>query len=142
MFSETFGAEKTGFLYSQYPFYFIDRLRLFGKINMAKCIKDKSEVMTNIAGAMEKSLAVGGLGLSRGDLLEELLELIKKRWIGRLFPEEAPKNEDLLLIDTSEKNSRQDLLQSAYERAAMGGRMTRQLDACVNRAISEKDAVE
>ena len=105
--------------------------------DMAKCIKDKSEVMTNIAGAMEKALTVGGLGPSRGDLLEELLDLIKKRWIGRLFPEEAPKNEDLLLIDTSEKNSRNDLLQSAYERAAMGGRMTRQLDACVNRAAEQ-----
>ena len=37
--------------------------------DMAKCIKDKSEVMTNIAGALWKSLNVGGLGPSRDDLL-------------------------------------------------------------------------
>ena len=98
-------------------------------------------MMTDIAGAVRKSMSLENLGLPREDLLEELLELIKTRWIGRLFPEAAPKNEDLLLIDTSEKNSQNDLLQSAFDRAAEGGKMTRQLDACLLRLFSEEDVL-
>ena len=110
--------------------------------DMANCIKGKAEMVTDIAGAMKKSLSPGELlGLSREDLLDEMLELIKKRWISRLFAGEAQENKNELIIDTSEKKSREDLLQSAYDQIAKGGKMTRQLDACVLRAIKQADAI-
>ncbi len=111
--------------------------------DMAKCIKDKADVMSRIAGALRKSLSPADEpGLSREDLLEELLDLIRKRWISRLFTGAAQENKNELLIDTSERNSREDLLRGAYDRVAEGGKMTRQLDACVLRELSQKDDVQ
>lgn len=100
---------------------------------MANCIKSKKSVMTKIASALNKTLRNPG----RAELFDAMLDLIKKRWISRIFSGAVPKNNDEHIIDTSSKShadSRDALLKAAFDRISKGGYMTMHLDACVLRA--------
>ena len=107
--------------------------------DMAGRIRDKAKTMTEIAGALSRALTEGEQAPDREDLLDELLDLIKKKWISRLFTGVPQENKGEGDIDTSEKGHAEDprdaLLRSAFDRVAEGGRTTQQLDACLLRAM-------
>ncbi len=105
--------------------------------DMANCIKSKKDVMTKIAAALSKSMGNPG----RENLFAAMLDLIKDKWINRLFSGAAPKNNDEHIIDTSSKShadSRDALLKASFAKISDGGDMTMQLDACVLRAILKR----
>ena len=91
--------------------------------NMANCIKSKKDVMIKIASALNKALENPG----REELFDAMLDLIKTKWISRLFPGAAPKKNDEQIIDTSSKahsDSRDALLKASFDRISNGGDMT------------------
>ena len=107
----------------------VDGLASWLDQDMANCIKSKKDVMTKIAAALNKSMENPG----RENLFAAMLDLIKNKWISRLFPGAAPKKNDEQIIDTSSKahaDSRDALLKAAFDKISEGGDMTMQLDAC------------
>lgn len=110
----------------------VDALAAWLDQDMANCIKSKKGVITKIASALNKALGNPG----RAELFDAMLDLIKTKWISRIFSGAAPKNNDEHLIDTSSKShadSRDALLKASFDRISKGGDMTMHLDACVLR---------
>ncbi len=106
--------------------------------DMSEHIKDKRKEVFKIVRSLDKASNYP----SRGELLDRVLDLIKTRWIARLFDGAAQANQDEALINTSENGHTRDrpdrLLRDAYDGIAQGGRMYRQLDAVIIRVISQR----
>jgi hypothetical protein len=116
----------------------LDALQDWLDTNMSENIKDKRMEMFKIVRALDKASNYP----SRGELLGRALELIKNRWIARLFAGAAQANQNEALINTSENGHAEDgpdrLLRDAYDGIAEGGKMCRQLDAVIIRVISQR----
>ena len=106
--------------------------------DMSDNIKDRRKVMFKIVTALDKALNYP----SRGELIDRVLDLIKNKWIARLFAGADQGNRIETLINTSENGHSGDipdrLLRDAYDGIAKGGKMYRQLDAIVIRVISQR----
>ena len=116
----------------------LDDLQDWLDTNMSENIKDKRMEMFKIVRALDKASNYP----SRGELLGRALELIKNRWIARLFAGAAQANQNEALINTSENGHAGDgpdrLLRDAYDGIAEDGKMHRQLDAVIIRVISQR----
>ena len=103
----------------------LDALQDWLDTNMSENIKDKRMEMFKIVRALDKASNYP----SRGELLGRALELIKNRWIARLFAGAAQANQNEALINTSENGHAGDgpdrLLRDAYDGIAEDGKMHR-----------------
>ena len=116
----------------------LDALKEWLDTDMSENIRDQKKVMFKIVRALDKASNYP----SRGELLERVLDLIKTKWIARLFAGADQANQNELLINTSDNGHAGDgpdrLLRDAYDGIAEGGRMYRQLDAVIIRVISQR----
>ncbi len=110
--------------------------------DMTACITEqdgkKKEVMTMIVRAMDKALGHP----DREDLLEHLMDLIRDKWIHRLFTAEDHEHQNEELIDTGNEqengNGQRQLIRNAYDRIMDNGDFYRHMDAIVLRVISQR----